>query len=133
MLRSSGVGAHQQLAPVRQVPQCVPHLLAGDHEAVAVGHRPRLQRRQIGTGVGLGEALAPDLVPAEHGPQEPLLLLLGPVLHDRRRDVRDADGVERAGRVRPAHLLGQDHLFHHPRPAAAVLLGPGDGRVPRVS
>jgi hypothetical protein len=40
-------------------------------------HRPGAQRRQVGPGLGLRHALAPDLVAAQHGAQEPVLLLLG--------------------------------------------------------
>ncbi len=55
------------------------------------------------------------------------LLLVGPVLDDRRCDVRQAHDVERARRVGAVHFLGVDDLFHHAGAAAAPFLGPGDG------
>src|SRR5579875_2775427 len=55
-----GVGARQQHAPLRVLGAAGPHLLSGDHPAAVVPHRPRLQRGQIRSRLGLGEALAPD-------------------------------------------------------------------------
>ena len=60
------------------------------------------------------------------------LLLVGAVLDDRGRDVREAERVECARRVRAVHLLGEDDLLHDAGAAAAPLLGPGDRREARV-
>ena len=76
----------------------VPHLLAVEDPAVAVAlgrvvsERGRCRRR-------LAEALTPDLIAAEHWPQQSFLLRIGAIRHDRRSDVGQADGIERAGRA----------------------------------
>ena len=114
-----GVGAHVELAPVGPVALRVPRLLPVDHEVVAVEHRRAPQRGQVGAGLGLGHALAPDLVAAQHRAQEALLLLVGAVGHDRRGDVGDADGVDRAGRAGPGHLLVVGELLLEAGVAAA--------------
>ena len=54
-----------------------PGLLAVDDVVVAVAHGRGLQRREIGAGAGLREALAPPVVERRHARQEALLLLLG--------------------------------------------------------
>ena len=54
------------------------------------------------------------------------------MLDDRRRDVRQAERVERARRVGAVHLLRVDDLLHDARAAAAPLFGPGDRREPGV-
>ena len=60
VLRRVGVGAHEQLAVVGDVGAGAPDLLAVDDVLVAVAHRPGAQRREVGAGLRLGEALAPD-------------------------------------------------------------------------
>ena len=132
VLRRVGIGAHEQLAPAGQVPERVPHLLPVDDELVAVGHRPTLERREVGAGVGLAEALAPDVVASQHPRQEPALLLLGAPLDDRRCDVREADRIERARRTGAVHLFGEDNLVDDAGAAAAVLGRPRDRRVAGV-
>ena len=79
-----GIGAGQQHHPVGHVGERRPHLLAVDDVVVAVLHRPRLQRGQVGAGVGLRVALAPDLLAGEDLRRVALLLLLGAVRDDRR-------------------------------------------------
>ena len=56
------VGAHQQVDVRRVVGERGPDLLAVDDEVIAVEHRGGLQAREIGAGVGLGVALAPDVL-----------------------------------------------------------------------
>ena len=60
----------------------------------------------------------------EHRPEEAGLLLVGAEVHDRRRDVGDADDVDRARRPDPVHLLQVGQLLGHPRAPSAVLDGP---------
>ena len=79
-----GVGARDEHAPLRVLGAARPHLLAGHHPLVAVLDRARLQRRQVRAGVGLGEALAPDLLGGEDRRQVALLLLVGAPHHQRR-------------------------------------------------
>ena len=129
MLRRIAVRPHEQLAPVGERAQRVPGLLPVDHEGVAVEDGRRRQRRQVGSGVGLREALAPDVVAAQHAGEQVALLLLGAVLHDRRRDVRQADDVHGPRRSGAVHLLGIDDLLHERCAPPAVLRRPGDGCV----
>ena len=55
------VGAGQQEAPVGEVGVARPDLVAGDDVLVAVALGPGAQRREVGAGVGLAEALAPPV------------------------------------------------------------------------
>ena len=59
VLRRVGVGAGEQEAVVGELGLGGPHLLAVDHPLVAVEHGRGLERREVGAGVGLAEALAP--------------------------------------------------------------------------
>ena len=71
---------------------------------------------EVGAGVGLGEALAPDVVAAQHrGAAGRVFCSSVPYGHDRRRDVGDAEHVERARRAGAVQLLGPHHLLHHAR------------------
>ena len=131
-LPTVGIGPDVELAPVGQVAEAVPRLLAVHHEVVADRLRPAPQRRQVRSGVGLGHALGPDLVAAQHRPQEAALLLIGAVGHDRRRDVRDADHVDRTGRGAPVHLLEVDELLVEVGVASTVVGRPRRRRPTRV-
>ena len=59
---ASVVRAGQHAAPARELPPGHPGLLPADDEVVAALDRARAQRREVRAGVGLGEALAPDLL-----------------------------------------------------------------------
>ncbi len=110
-LRGRRVGAGQQQAPVGVQRPAGPHLLAVDHEAVALAAGGGLQAGQVGAGVGLGEALAPDLA-VEDGRQVPAPLLVGARRQQRatRRGGsttnastrRGASAPPAPGRARPA-------------------------------
>ena len=84
VLRRVGVGARQADAPARELRVRRPHLLAREQPAVVDAHRARLQRREVGAGVGLAEELAPDLVGGEDRREPALLLLVGAVREQRR-------------------------------------------------
>src|SRR5580658_8527711 len=103
-----------------------PDLLAVDDEIVAVLDRAGLQRSDVGTGVGLGVALAPDLVGRENLRHVALFLLLGAPLDERWPDQHRAELVDQRGRVCAAHLLAIDELLGERGAAAAVLFGPAD-------
>ena len=124
MLRRVGIGAGEQEAVVGVVTAGRPHLLAVDHPLVAVEHRRRLQAGEVGSRVGLAEALAPAHLAAEDLRQEVLLLLLGPPLQDRRPDERVAEEVGAHRRLGPGELLGEHDALHRRQALAAVLLGP---------
>ena len=55
------VGAGEDEAPLGDVRQGAPHLLAGDHPLVAVGLGPGADAGEVGARVGLAVALAPVL------------------------------------------------------------------------
>ena len=73
VLRHVGISAREQEAPVGDVGVAGPDLVTVDHELVAVAHRGRAQRREVGAGVGLAEALAPPVASADQAGQEAIL------------------------------------------------------------
>ena len=87
-----------------------PHLLAVDHEVVAVADAAAGERREVGARAGLGEALAPDHLVAQHRPDDLLLLRVGADRHDRGREEGEAERVDGARRVGQHHLLVVDRL-----------------------
>ena len=97
VLRRVRVGAGQADAPVGALGDRGPHLLAGELPAAVDPLGAGAQRGQVGAGAGLGEQLAPDQLAEQRRPHEPLALLVGAVLEDRRqRPAGDHD-------VRPGH------------------------------
>src|SRR3712207_9154502 len=70
LFRSVRVGADQQLGEVRGRGVGGPDLVAGHHVLVAVTDRAGAQRREVRAGLGLGEALAPDLLAAQDPRQD---------------------------------------------------------------
>ncbi len=116
------IGAGQQQTPARLVRQAGPHLLPVDHPVVAVAHRAGGQPRQVRSGTGLGEQLAPDVLGGGQRPQPLPLDLLGlGVLADGRCRHAVTHRVE-PERHRPAGAL-QDPVgdglqaARHPEPA----------------
>ena len=76
--------------------------------AVDLG-RPGAQRREVGAGAGLGEELAPGQLAQQRRPHEPLALLVGAVLEDRRhRPAGDHDVGP--GQLGAGQLLVDDDL-----------------------
>ena len=128
MPRRLGVRARHEHAPLRVLRAAGPDLLPGDAPAVAVGDRARLERGEVGAGVGLGEALAPDLVAGEDRPEEPVLLLARAPDHQRRAAEQDAQHVGRERRPGAAELLEEDRRLGQRRAAPAVLGRPVDRR-----
>ncbi len=128
----TGIGADQgeDLVAVHGVGG--PHLLAVDDEVVPVADAAGGQRREVGPGAGLGEALAPDHLVAQHRPDDLLLLGVGADRHHRGREEREAERVDGARRVGQHHLLVVDRLHAGGAAAAAVLDGPLDAREPGV-
>ena len=103
-----------------------PHLLAVDHELVAVESGPRLHAREVRAGARLAEELAPDVLAAQQRRDEGLLLLLAGV-HQQRRPAHAEPDLERAGRdLEGLGLAVEDALVATGQPAPAVLDRPGD-------
>ena len=69
---------------------------------VAAPLDPRAHGGEVGAGVGLGEALAPDLLGGEDLREVRLLLLLGAVRHDRRPGHAEPDHADVRRRLRRA-------------------------------
>ena len=65
VLRAGVVRAREHAAPARVLAPGDPRLLAAEDEVVVVLDRARAQRGEVGAGLGLGEALAPDLLGRE--------------------------------------------------------------------
>ena len=95
MLGCLRIGTRNEHAPVREVSECVPHLLPIHHPFVAVAHGARRESGKVGTGTRLAEQLTPLLFAGEHRPQEASLHLVAAVRDDRRA----GEGEEEGGRV----------------------------------
>ena len=133
VLRRVGIGAHEELADVGDLAERAPDLLAVEHVVVAVAIGARAQRREVGTGARLGEALAPHLVAAQDPRQVRGLLRVGALFDERRARVQRADEVHAdVRRLGPRRLLVEDQLLGRRRAAPAVLLRPVQPRVPGV-
>src|SRR5712692_7697958 len=124
--------ARDQHAPLGDVRQRRPDFLAVDHVVVALVLGAGLQTRQVAAGVGLAEALAPDLLRREQRRQVALLLVFGPVRDHHRTAHAQPDHVDGLRRLRQDHLVVEDELLHEARSTTAVLLGPRDADVAGV-
>ena len=123
-----GAGHHE--APLRQVRQRRPHLLAVDHPLVAVELGGGRHVGQVAAGAGLGIALAPQLGDVEDLRQE-ALLLLGRAEGDQRRPEQFlAEVVDLVGRVGAGVLLVERHPVRDRQAAAAVLDRPAQAGQP---
>ena len=96
VLRRVLVGARHEHAPLGLVRVGGPDLLPGHHPLAVRLHGARLQRREVRARLGLGEALAPDLVAREDRPQPALLLGVVAVGDDHRPAHDHAEHVGRA-------------------------------------
>ena len=96
-----GVGAGEHEDPVGEVAGRRPDLLAVDDPLVAVEHGPAAEVAEVGAGVGLGVALAPEVLAGSGCGAGSALLLVGPPLEHRVADHLDAEHVVAgAGRAR---------------------------------
>lgn len=120
-----GTGASQQEAPVRDVRERRPDLLAGHHPVGAVLHRPGRHPGQVGTGSRLGIALAPQLIPGRDRGEKPLPLLLATVRQQCRRQQVFTHVVDAVRRTRQCVLLMENDLLQQGR-ASAMWLRPAE-------
>ena len=107
--RTVGVGAGEHHEGVGATRERAPGLHAVEQVAAVGRGRGGLDARDVGAVVGLGHHHADDALAARDRGEPPLLLLLGPALHDRAgEDLGPGDeraaGAERA----PRQLLGRD-------------------------
>src|ERR1700704_6326453 len=91
---------------------------------VALVLDPRPRGREVAAGVGLGEALAPDLVGHQDLREVALLLLVGAPRDDRRAGHAEPDHAEVRRSFGARELLEEDRLVAVRRAGAAVLLRP---------
>ena len=107
-----GIAARDEDAPVGDVRERRPDLLAVDDEVVALEResRGRAHGGEVGARVRLGEALAPDLLGREDLLQVLLLLGVGAVRDDRRAGHAEPDHAEVGRRLGARHLLEEDRL-----------------------
>ena len=90
--------------------------------------RARADARQVAAGVGLGPALAPDLVAGRHRWEIAGLLLVGPVLQHGGGEEEDAVLAHPLRRPGAVVLLLEDQPLEDADVAPAVLRGPADHR-----
>ena len=103
-----------------------PHLLPVDDKMVATVDGAGAQAGEVAAGIGLGIALAPQLVGAENARQMPLFLLLGsPVDEGRAQQVQRARRRQ-DGRAGAEIFLVENDLLHKAGAAPAIFLRPGD-------
>ena len=115
-----------------------PHLLAVDDPLVAVEHAAGLHVREVGAGVRLGVALAPQLLDRLDLGEEAPLLLVGAVGEERRGEEALAEEADPRRRVRLGVLLVEDDLLGEvarrarrtPRATRARASGPRRGAAP---
>ena len=125
VLRPGVVRAGQHAAPARELPPGDPGLLPAEHEVVAAVLSAGSQRREVGAGVGLGEALAPDLVGGQDRRDVPAPLLVAAEAQQRRPEHVEADDVRELRRAGGRELLVDDDLLGGRPAAAAELERPG--------
>ncbi len=133
MLRRVPVRPAEHEAPVGPLRERRPHLLTRDHPLVSVAHRAGLHVGEVGAGVRLGVALAPDLGAGEDPGEEPALLLVGAEVDDGRSEKPLADDPDAPRALRSRVLLVEDDLLREREAAAAELLGPPDPDPPGLT
>ena len=131
MPRCSGrfARAREYAAPARELAPGDPRLLAVEHEVVVVLDGARAQRGEVGAGVGLAEALAPDLLGGQDRGDVAAALLVGAEAQQRRSEHVEADDVHELRSARRGELLVDDDLLDGRPPAAAELRRPGAAHV----
>ena len=124
MLGRVGVGAADGEDPLGVMSERGPDLLTVEHPLVAVEHRARLDVGQVGAGVGLAEALAPQLLAPQDRRKEALLLLGRAEGHDGRAQQALAEEAHPRRGVGLGVLLVEDQLLGDAGVAPSVLLRP---------
>src|SRR5690606_27952672 len=120
------LGAAEHEAPVGPLRPRGPDLLALDDPLAALEPRARLHVGEVGAGVGLRVALAPDRLAARDPGQEALLLLVAAERDQGGREQPLADVAEPARPAGARVLLVPDHLLEQRRAAPARLARPAE-------
>ena len=117
-------GADQEFALIGHLGVGRPDLRSRDHVLVAVPDGPGAERGQVASGVGLTEALAPDLLALEDAREVALALLRGALGDDRLPRMEEPDEIDAdIGGMGPCQLLVEDELLHGRGTAAAPSTG----------
>ena len=116
------IGAGQQQTPVGDIGVAGPDLVSLDDVVVTVAGGGGGQRREVRTGAGLAEALAPSLGAVDHAGQEPAAQLLTAVSGQAGDQVAEAGPGRGAG---PRQLFVEDDVVHRRQLLPAVLARPG--------
>ena len=126
MLGDIGIGAYEQHAPVAELRGRVPHLLAVDHELVAVAIGAAPEAGEIAARTGLAEELAPRIVAGEQTREVLAALLVAAVAHEGRPEHGDGGRDERRRRFDAGQLFAEDALVPRLAAAAAVFTRIGE-------
>ena len=129
VLRHVGVGPREEQAPIGHVGVARPDLVAVDHVLVAVARRGRAQRREVGAGIGLAEALAPTFAPADQSGKVALLDRVAPVRRDALHEIAEARTRRRA---RGRDLFVEDDVEHRRQVVTAEARRPAQPEEARV-
>ena len=120
----SRLRAREHAAPARVLAPRDPGLGAVEHEVVVLLDRVRAQRREVRAGLGLAEALAPDLLGGEDRRDVPPPLLVVAEAQQRRAEHVESDDVDELRSARRGELLVDDDLLDGRPSAAAELARP---------
>ena len=117
--------ARENAAPARVLAPRDPGLGAVQHEVVVLLGRARAQRREVRAGLGLAEALAPDLLGGEDRGDVPPALLIVAEAQQRRAEHAEPDHVDELRSPGRGEFLVDEDLLDGRSSAAAELAGPG--------
>ena len=102
-----------------------PDLLAiDDPAAILAPHCAGFDRREVGTGIRLREALAPDVLHSQDPRNVVSLLVFRAHTQDNRSDEFAADGVDAFGRLGPSELFVDDEIVEMIEALPTILLRP---------
>src|SRR5205085_1256821 len=127
VLGNGWVRSNHELAPISDPTVAGPNLLTVDNIISIVASRFRLQRGEVGTGVGLGKSLAPNFLRAENLGNEALFLGVRAISNDGGSNEAQTKSIGHRRRFKPCHLFPENGLLHQRGAAAAVFLWPCDG------
>ena len=130
VLRRVGVGAGEDEDVVGEVAGGRPDLLAVDDPLVAVEDGPAAEVAEVGPGVGLRVALAPQVLAGEDAGQVVGLLLVGPPHLQGVAEHLDAEDVVRTHRSAPRPWSSPRRGSPAPAPTAPRRRTPAASRAP---
>ena len=118
------LGPREYPAPARELAPGHPCLLTAESEVVLMFDRAGAKRREVGSRVGLGEALTPDFLRRQDRRDVATTLLVAAEAQERRTEHVEADDVHEFRRARGREFLVDEDLLDRRVPAAAELTRP---------